>query len=254
MVGAVHGYSHPFRDVKENIALRFAGKRAEGLNIAMLHCNAGGWKGHENFAPCSLDELRAARMDYWALGHVHTAEVLCRDPLVVYPGCTQGREEDFFQAVYMLKEKTRAMNDGLPVLLRLSLSGRGDMHSLLRRPGFLKGPGGLMETLNEGEEDRPDFVFIEEIVDETAPSLDLEALASGGHLVGDFLREAAAFREGGRLREGLENILRDREILDRISSSEALDMISSLTDEDVERLLDRGVFTALSGLLEGGGQ
>lgn len=128
------------------------------------------------------------------------------------------------------------------------------MHSLLRRPGFLKGPGGLMETLNEGEEDRPDFVFIEEIVDETAPSLDLEALASGGHLVGDFLREAAAFREGGRLREGLENILRDREILDRISSSEALDMISSLTDEDVERLLDRGVFTALSGLLEGGGQ
>lgn len=304
IVGAVHGYSYPVRDVKENIALRFAGKRAEGLNIAMLHCNAGGWKGHENFAPCSLDDLRAVRMDYWALGHVHTAEVMCRDPLVVYPGCTQGRniresgkkgvcfvtfnpaegslpaaasrefvpcdairwksgelsissmdrEEDFFQAVSMLKEKTRAMNDGLPVLLRLSLSGRGEMHSLLRRPGFLKGPGGLMETLNEGEEDRSDFVFIEEIVDETAPSLDLEALASGGHLVGDFLREAAAFREGGRLREGLENILRDREILDRISSSEALDMISSLTDEDVERLLDRGVFTALSGLLEGGGQ
>ena len=300
-IGYVHGYSYPVRDVRENIALRFAGKRTEGLNVAMLHCNAGGRKGHENFAPCSLDDLRAARMDYWALGHVHSAGVLCRDPLIVYPGCTQGRnireqgkrgvffvtlspaegslpaaanaefvpcdavrwrsdelsidqmdrDEDFFQAVFGVKEKARAVNGGLPVLLRLSLSGRGGIHDLLRRPGFLRGPGGLLETLNEGEEDRPDFVFIGEIADGTAPPLDIEALAMGSHLAGDFLREAAAFREGGNLREGLEAILREMGLLDRISSPEVLDIINSLSDDEIGKLLDRGVYAALSGLLEG---
>ena len=29
--------------------------------------------------------------DYWALGHVHEYEVLCRDPWVVFPGNLQGR-------------------------------------------------------------------------------------------------------------------------------------------------------------------
>ena len=79
------------RDVRENLARGFAGRRTEGVNIALLHSNVGGRKGHENYAPCSLDDLRAAGMDYWALGHVHSAEILCHDPLVVYPGNIQGR-------------------------------------------------------------------------------------------------------------------------------------------------------------------
>jgi len=90
-VGTVHGCSFGERDVGENLALRFAGCRGEGVNIALLHCNVGGRKGHENYAPCSIDDLRAAGMDYWALGHVHAAEVLSHDPMIVYPGNIQGR-------------------------------------------------------------------------------------------------------------------------------------------------------------------
>lgn len=304
IVGQIHGYSYPVRDVTENIALRFAGRKGEGFNIAVLHCNVGGRKGHENYAPCSLDDLRAASMDYWALGHVHAAGVLCPRPFIAYPGCTQGRnireqgkkgayfvtlgaaegglpaganaefvpcdsvrwraeelsvsfmerDEEFFQAVSAIREKARKDGGGLPVLLRLTLSGRGGVHGLVGRPGFLKGPGGLLDTLNEGEEDRPDFVFLEEIVDETAPALDLDGLASGSHLVGDFLKEVAAFREKGRLREGLEAIMKEMGVLDKIPAPEVLDLIASLTEEDVGRLLDRGVYAALSGLLEGGGR
>ncbi len=90
-VGTVHGYSYPVRDVGGNIAADFAGRRGEGLNIAVLHCNVGGRPDYENYAPCSLDDLRAAGMDYWALGHIHAAEIVHYDPLVVYPGNTQGR-------------------------------------------------------------------------------------------------------------------------------------------------------------------
>ena len=294
--GTVHGFSYPVREVEENMALRFSGGKGEGVNIALLHCNVGGRKGHENYAPCSLDDLRAAGMDYWALGHVHGAEVLCRDPLVVYPGTIQGRniretgekgvfsvtlfpgepgcaefipcdvvrwrsedisidgmerDEEFFQAVSDLKETVRRENGGLPALLRLSVSGRGKIHGLLRRPGFLRGPGGLLETMNEGEEDRPDFVFTEEISGVTLPPLDLDSLAAGSHFAGDFLKEIRAFRQRGDLREGLKDILRKRGILDRIPSRDVLDVIDSLSDEDAELLLDRGTWSALSGLLEG---
>lgn len=295
-VGTVHGFSYPVRDVEENIALRFASRRGEGLNIALLHCNVGGRKGHENYAPCSLDDLKAAGMDYWALGHVHGAEVLCRNPLVVYPGNIQGRhireegkkgvyfvvlaqgepgtaefvpcdavrwrsdelsiegmerDEEFFQSLTALKENVRRESGDRPALLRLSISGRGTVHRLLRRPGFLRGPGGLLETMNEGEEDRPDFVFTEEIQDRTAPPLDLDSLASGSHFAGDFLKEVRAFREGGSLREGLEAILNDRGLLGKISSRDVLEKIEALSEEDVEQLLNRGAWSALSGLLEG---
>ena len=41
--------------------------------------------------PCTVNELRAKGYDYWALGHVHTHEVLATSPHVVYSGNTQGR-------------------------------------------------------------------------------------------------------------------------------------------------------------------
>ena len=35
--------------------------------------------------------MRGKGYDYWALGHVHATEIVCREPWVVYPGNTQGR-------------------------------------------------------------------------------------------------------------------------------------------------------------------
>ena len=71
---------------------RVAGVRQAGdaLAIGVLHTNVGGRPDHEPYAPCSLDDLRAARMDYWALGHIHKPEVLAERPVIAYSGCTQG--------------------------------------------------------------------------------------------------------------------------------------------------------------------
>lgn len=90
--GMVYGMSYPRQSVKENIALRFKRDSSEGLAIGLLHCNVGANTGHEPYAPCTLDDLVAAGMDYWALGHVHTPQVLrAQSPAVVYPGNPQGR-------------------------------------------------------------------------------------------------------------------------------------------------------------------
>jgi len=69
------------------------GYRREGgdtVAVGLLHANVGGNPDYDAYAPCSLDDLRAGGMDYWALGHIHKHEELSRDPWAVYAGSPQG--------------------------------------------------------------------------------------------------------------------------------------------------------------------
>jgi DNA repair exonuclease SbcCD nuclease subunit len=90
----IHGRSYATPAVSENLAATFPSAVAGHFNIGILHTNAAGAHGgkdHATYAPCTVDELRAKGYDYWALGHVHTHEVLSTTPHVVYSGNTQGR-------------------------------------------------------------------------------------------------------------------------------------------------------------------
>jgi DNA repair protein SbcD/Mre11 len=76
--------------ITENLVRKF--RRDPGLDLAIgvVHTNVAGTSGHENYAPCTLDDLKAAGMDIWCLGHVHSSLVLSQDPLILYPGTSQG--------------------------------------------------------------------------------------------------------------------------------------------------------------------
>ena len=92
-IARVHGISYGVRDVRENLAARFRKEPGSPFAIGLLHANVGGQPGHENYAPCSIGDLVASGMDYWALGHVHRPQVLRgRGPAVVYAGNPQGRD------------------------------------------------------------------------------------------------------------------------------------------------------------------
>lgn len=88
---AVHGRSFPQRDVVENIALTYPGPVPGRFNIGLLHTACGGSEGHALYAPCRLEQLVNHGYHYWALGHVHTRQVLSTAPPVVFPGNLQGR-------------------------------------------------------------------------------------------------------------------------------------------------------------------
>lgn len=91
-LATVYGISYPRRDVTENLALRFRREEAPGLHVGLLHCAVGAVDDHARYSPCTVDDLRQAGMDYWALGHVHDRRVLSeRAPWIVYPGNLQGR-------------------------------------------------------------------------------------------------------------------------------------------------------------------
>ena len=88
---ALHGRSFPDRSVAENYALTYPQAVPGWFNIGVLHTSCTGRPPHANYAPCTLEDLAGRGYQYWALGHVHDHEILCRDPFVVYPGNIQGR-------------------------------------------------------------------------------------------------------------------------------------------------------------------
>jgi len=88
---SVHGRSYREVATVEDLAATYTPPNALAFNIALLHTALGGNPPHENYAPCTLERLRASGHHYWALGHVHEHSVRSRHPFVVYPGNTQGR-------------------------------------------------------------------------------------------------------------------------------------------------------------------
>ncbi|MCB1920702.1 MAG: DNA repair exonuclease [Candidatus Competibacteraceae bacterium] len=88
---AVHGQSFATAVVSDDLAAGYPPPITGCFNLGLLHTSLNGRPGHAPYAPTQLDVLRSKGYGYWALGHVHAAEVVCRDPWVVYPGNTQGR-------------------------------------------------------------------------------------------------------------------------------------------------------------------
>ncbi len=88
---AVHGQGFDTRDVTSDLSSRYPEPKPGLFNIGLLHTALEGRAGHATYAPCRLSALVDRGYDYFALGHVHTREVLSEAPWIVFPGNLQGR-------------------------------------------------------------------------------------------------------------------------------------------------------------------
>lgn len=235
-LAVLHGTSFARREVWDNLSLRYRRQGHDGFCIGLLHANVGGAAGHAPYAPCSLEDLRASGMDYWALGHVHRPGVLRpAEPAVVYPGNPQGRHpgEDGRRgcAVVSVDEhgavtvelvptdqvrwvrgsvaidglrtedellaraaerclELQEAEDGLPVVCRLELTGRGPLHGRLRQRSMDDVAGAVRESLTGAEA----FVHLDRVSDATRPDVDAAERLRGQDFVGDLLRLAEEYR------------------------------------------------------------
>ena len=91
--GAIlHGQG--FADQREvrNLSKHYPAADRGAFNIGILHTSATGYQGHDNYAPCTTDDMSRLGYDYWALGHIHTRHTLAEDGTrIEFPGNTQGR-------------------------------------------------------------------------------------------------------------------------------------------------------------------
>lgn len=89
---ALHGQSYKTRDPGGDLSAAYPAAVEGRLNIGVLHTALeGGRPPHAAYAPCTPSQLASKGYDYWALGHVHTHEIVSADPYIVFPGNLQGR-------------------------------------------------------------------------------------------------------------------------------------------------------------------
>lgn len=96
----IHGISHLQEQVTDNLALLVATHTkqikvklpASVWKIGLLHCAVGekASEGERPYAPCSIEDLGKADLDYWALGHIHKRGKVTSNPLSWYSGNSQG--------------------------------------------------------------------------------------------------------------------------------------------------------------------
>ncbi len=144
----VHGVSYPNRDVTENLVLELGSVAPGPFSIGLLHANIGNDPNHAAYAPCSLDDLVQAGVNYWALGHVHTRRVLNgQEPTVVYPGNPQGRHpnETGARGLYLVD-----VEDGGNVRLEFRAMDVVRWESLPVDIGAFETEQDLLDALHEG--------------------------------------------------------------------------------------------------------
>ncbi|MEA4884793.1 MAG: DNA repair exonuclease [Clostridia bacterium] len=294
----VQGISYSRPVVTDNLAKCFAKRPGSPFAIGVLHANVGGLPGHENYAPCTIDDLIATGIDYWALGHVHTHVVLRAErPVIAYPGCAQGRNpresgehgcclvhvdscgdavveftptdrirwhtmELSIDGMSSIDELLAALDSGLlaaqrgsdgrSCVARVRLAGRGPLHSEISRGvssadllAAVREARGLDGGLSWSDADR--FIWVESVVDDTAPEVDRGALVGEGTLVSDFLNLVDEARAGGD--QGLLASIRTALASDLKRHKQAFTMVSNMTDEEILSLLNRAESIGLDLLL-----
>lgn len=89
---AVHGQGYRDSAVTEDLVPGYPPAVKGLFNIGLLHTCLEGRLGHATYAPTSTGAMIAKGYDYWALGHVHSREIVSTEPWIVFPGNLQGRQ------------------------------------------------------------------------------------------------------------------------------------------------------------------
>ncbi|MDA3937397.1 MAG: DNA repair exonuclease [Actinomycetota bacterium] len=234
---AIHGWSFPAREVLENVAKQFERVAGDRIAVGILHANVGDREGWDPYAPCSIADLRAADMDYWALGHIHLPEIVSAEsPVVVYSGSPQGLDpgESGARGCYLVQASrghatpefisTAPLRwENVAIDLREVFDTDGVRRAIIsacervrtdaQYPAIVRleltgrtavhrllGASdlpALIEDVSGDQMERVPWVWIDRAVDRTRPAVDVDALSADPGFIGDLLRDAQELIDSG---------------------------------------------------------
>jgi DNA repair exonuclease SbcCD nuclease subunit len=278
---ALYGRSYRRSAETSNFASGFKREIGDTVAVGVLHTNVGGRPGYDDYAPCTLDDLRSGGMDYWALGHIHKPEILSEAPFAVYAGCPQGLDPTqsgprgcfevtidggvvsaeflplasigWHQAEADLTSATRLddVRDAIaaavdvaltaspvPMIVRLDLTGRSDVHSMLQAPGALSA---LVDDARDEALGLEPWAWIDRVRDRTRPAIDIDALRSAEDFTGDVVRLVDDLlvdaEHGAAFVDEVASALLDR-VADSTLTPDAADVLTRARDLALDRLLE----------------
>lgn len=229
-VCALYGRGYRRSGETANFAREFRRDASDAVAVGVLHTNVGGRPGYDNYAPCTLEDLRSGGMDYWALGHIHKPEILSESPYAVYAGCPQGLDptQSGARGCYMVTIDDGAVSTEFVPLasiewhqaevdvsgaqrlddIRDAIAGaidaalasshapvvvRLDLVGRSEAHDPLQVAGALQALVEDVREEALGFepwAWVDRVRDRTRPSIDLEGLRAAGDFTGDVVRLA----------------------------------------------------------------
>jgi DNA repair exonuclease SbcCD nuclease subunit len=269
-VADVIGVSHSMKEEGRDLTADINGTAA--FSIAVVHCDLDTVSEGRRYAPCRLRDLLDKGIDYWALGHVHTRNVVHTSPHVVYPGNTQGRSinEAGEKGAYIVTVEDGKVT-GMEFFVtgtilwaetEISITGK-DIVSLLDELGSRTSPGSLIRIAVTGHGildrmirlERESFTEMAErrtgctVVDldiRCSPEIDIEERRR----VGDFI---SAVINGS---DHISAMSRDdiiRTICRTKASLSAKDIFESMDDDELRDMVSDARLSLFERLAGGGG-
>jgi hypothetical protein len=139
-------------------------------------------------------------------------------------------------------EEISANSGGHPIVGRLSLKGRGPLHTSLCRPNTLRD---LLEELHRQGTARAPFIWVKDIESDTKPEIDVAALRLGQDFLGDLLRLVE------ELRNSPDQMERTRRVLGEFFDNSRASKVAVAPDDALlQRLIDRSETRCIDLLVE----
>ena len=153
-------------------------------------------------------------------------------------------EQELLAAVHDSVEEVREEAAGRPSVCRIILTGSGPLHRSIARKGILQD---ILEEIRETEEGEKDFVWVERLVNNTSPAIDVETLTRRNEFAGMMIQRFNDIRcEEVRLQQ-LSEVLEPL-----LSSPGGRKTLEKLNEESLSDLLNRAETLCLDRLLRAG--
>jgi len=138
-------------------------------------------------------------------------------------------ENNLIKEIENVIQKIRRNSGDKPTFLRLTLTGRSPVHSLLSGDGVTDD---IIRHFRDEEDDNSNFVYLEKIIDNTEPEIDLGKVAEREDIVGDIVQIS-------------DSLLKDEDKLqsvrlkldDLFKSNKGKKFIENLSDDEMEALV-----------------
>ncbi|MEH7385324.1 DNA repair exonuclease [Bacillus sp. JJ1521] len=274
-IANLYGFSYAKRAVLENKTSSYEKREDAPFHIGILHGSREGESNHSRYAPFLLSDLQQKGFDYWALGHIHTREILSEDPPIIYPGNIQGRhkKETGEKGGYLVKlSKTGADYTFFPTsdliwenttidiseivsfdqLVDATFSHieviRKENQSLFLTVEYT-GSGPLHDGLQEKgmQEDllsllndditEKNLVYVVEMKQHTKLNFEREKIRQDSHFIGDLLENMETYQDFNKALLPLRNNQSFRRYIDTFTGEELQEIL-----QDAEKLILRELY------------